>query len=54
MAVLPGLLHLPACFVFPHQERLHLGKVEFAGKRGAIISVLCEWETELGERQISW
>lgn len=54
MALLPGLLPLPACFVFPHQERLHLGKMEFAGKYDAIISLLCEWETELDEWQISW
>lgn len=31
-----------------------MGKMEFAGKCRAIISVLCEWETELVEWQISW
>lgn len=46
-----SILLLVLCFLI---KSLQLGKMEFAGKRGAIISVLCEWETELDERQISW
>lgn len=53
---LPDPLHLASCFVFrcTGGTSLHLGEMEFAGKCRAIISVPCEWETELGERQISW
>lgn len=46
-----SILLLVLCFLI---KSLQLGKMEFAGKRGAIISVLCEWETELDEWQISW
>lgn len=54
--LLPGLLHLASCFVFPWKggAKVSMGKLEFAGKCRAIISVPCEWETELGDWQISW